>query len=140
MRVSERTLLERISGPEPASDRRLELDINKLKRSVLNHLRHILNSRHGHAPAQPDYGIPDLNEFMHAFPDSITPMRQALQMSIEKYEPRLRNVRVAWTPDDDDPLNIRFEITARLVTESDEVPVTFSTNASPASGLGIDIL
>lgn len=98
----------------------------------------MLNSRHGHAPAQPDYGIPDLNEFMFAFPDSLTPMRQALQASIEKYEPRLRNVKVVWAPDENNPLNIRFDITARMVIGRDAIPISFATNASTASGLGIE--
>jgi type VI secretion system protein len=138
MNINERTLLERLSDPNPEGDRRLQVDVSRLKRSVLLHLSRMLNCRHGHAPAQPDYGIPDLNEFMYAFPDSITPMRQAIQASIEKYEPRLKNVRVIWSPDEDDPLNVRFEITARLITEKDDLPVAFSTKASGGSGLAVE--
>ena len=82
--ASERTLLERLANPEPPGARRLALDVNRLKRSVLLHLQKMLNSRQGLSPAQPDYGIPDLNEFMFAYPDSISPMRQAIEQSIEK--------------------------------------------------------
>jgi type VI secretion system protein len=136
--ANERTLFERMADPDPPSARRLELDVARLKRSVQTHLLRMLNSRWDHAPAQPDYGIPDLNEFMFAYPDSVTPMRQAIQASVEKYEPRLKDVKVRWSPDEDDPLNVRFEITARLITDSGAVAVSFATSASPASGLDLE--
>lgn len=136
--ISERTVLERLAEPDPQGSQNLSVDVHRLRRSVLNHLRQMLNTRCGHAPAQPDYGIPDLNEFMYGYPESVTPMRMALQASIEKYEPRLRNVKVHWAPDDDDPLNVRFAISAVMVTGDDAVRVSFATSASKASGLGID--
>lgn len=133
--IVERTLFERLTDPDPPGSRRLELDLGRLKRSILMHLQKMLNSRHGHAPAQPDYGIPDLNEFMFSFPESITPMRQAIERSIEKYEPRLKNVKAAWVADEDDPLNIRFEISARVALEQGNVPLKFATQVAAASGL-----
>ncbi len=132
--ISERALLERIA--EPDAGRRLALDTNRLRRSVLLHLRRILNSRHGHAPAQPDYGIPDLNEFMFSMPESIPPMQKAIQKSIEKYEPRLTRVKVTWAPDEDDRLNIRFEITARIRTDDKDVPIALTTSLG---GGGLDV-
>ena len=132
--INERTLLERIAEPDAGGH--LALDVNRLRRSVLSHLRKLLNARHGHAPAQPDYGIPDLNEFMFSMPESIAPMQKAIQKSIEKYEPRLTKVKVAWAPDEDDPLNIRFEITARIKTGDEDVPISLTT--SLGSG-GLDI-
>jgi type VI secretion system protein len=135
--INERSLFERLADPDPPGGRRLSLDIGRLKRSVVTHLQVMLNSRHGHAPAQPDYGIPDLNEFMFAFPDSITPMRQAIERSIEKYEPRLKNVKAVWVADPDNPLNIRFEITAQLVGEEKNIPVAFATQVGSASSLDV---
>lgn len=115
----------------------MELNKDRLKRSVLRHLQHMLNSRHGHAPAQPDYGIPDLNEFMFEFPDSITPMRVAIERSIEKYEPRLKDVKATWVTDENDPLNVRFEVTARLSVEGMTVPLHFATQVGSASGIDV---
>ncbi len=137
MVINDRTLFERLAASTPQGGHVTRLDVARLRRSVLGHLRNMLNSRHGHAPAQPDYGIPDLNEFMYAFPESKEPMRQAIQTSIEKYEPRLKNVRATWVPDEDDPLNIRFEITARLVTDDKDVPVSFTTNVGSATGIEV---
>jgi type VI secretion system protein len=136
--INERTLLERLANPDPPGQRHPDINVSRLKRSVIAHLQRILNSRHDHAPAQPDYGIPDLNEFKFAYPDSITPMRQAIQASIEKYEPRLKDVKVTWVPDEDDPLNVRFEIAARLLTADDELPISFATSVGAASELEID--
>ena len=135
--VSERTLFERLANPDQGTSRRLTVDVNRLRKSVILHLRKMLNTRHGHAPAQPDYGIPDLNEFMFSMPESITPMRQAIQTTIEKYEPRLSNVKVSWTPDEDDPLNICFEIEARLQVGDKAFPVSFTTNVGSARGIEI---
>ncbi|GAB4328364.1 MAG: type VI secretion system baseplate subunit TssE [Candidatus Zixiibacteriota bacterium] len=130
--VRARTLLERIADPDPAEDETVALDVNRLKRSVYMHLRKMLNSRHDQAPAQPDYGIPDLNEFMFSMPESIAPMRQAIQSSIEKYEPRLKNVVATWVPDEDDPFSIRFDIKARLISDAGETPISFQTNVGSA--------
>lgn len=135
--ITERTLFERLTDPDPPGSRRLELDLSRLKRSVLTHLQKMLNSRHGHAPAQPDYGIPDLNEFMFSFPESITPMKLALERSIEKYEPRLKNVKATWVPDQEDPLNIRFEISARLALDQRNVPLRFATQVGSPSGFDL---
>lgn len=136
--ISERTLFERLIQPDPPGSRRLdrlEIDIPLLKRSIIAHLQKMLNSRHGHAPAQPDYGIPDLNEFMFSFPESIGPMRQALERSIEKYEPRLKNVRATWIADEENPLNIRFEISAKLALETINVSLKVATQTGTVSGL-----
>lgn len=135
--IVERTLLERLADPDPPGSRRLELDLARMKRSIMLHLQRMLNSRHGHAPAQPDYGIPDLNEFMFSFPESISPMRQALERSIEKYEPRLKNVKATWVPDEDNPLNIRFEISAKLSLDQRSVPLRFATQVGSASALDL---
>jgi type VI secretion system protein len=128
--IRERTLLERLADPEP--DTRLSLNTHRLRESVLLHLRKMMNTRHGHAPAQPDYGLPDLNEFMFSMPESIGPMTKAVRTTIEKYEPRLAAVKVKWVPDEDDPLNIRFEISARLRTDDEDVPISFTTNVGSA--------
>lgn len=134
---NELRLFERLISPEPPSGRRLTLDVSLLKRSIINHLQHMFNSRHGHAPAQPDFGIPDLNAFMFEFPDSITPMRQAIERSIEKFEPRLKNIKAVWVRDEENPLNIRFEITARLAIDGGNVPLKFATQVGSASSLDV---
>jgi type VI secretion system protein len=135
--ISERRLFERLVDPDPPGSRRRGLDIRRLTGSVVCHLRCLMNSRHGCTPIRADYGIPDLNEFVFALPDSLGAMRQAIQKAIEQYEPRLRAVRVKYIADPDRPLDVRFEISARLVTEGEEVPISFSTRTGGLSGLEI---
>ena len=122
----ERSLLERFKEPEAESARTIRENTSRLAESVVANLRRLLNARHGIAPIQADYGIPDLCDVIHNFPDAITGMRKAIKATIEKYEPRLRRVQVKHV-DSDDALALRFEITAELVTEEEKASVWIET-------------
>ncbi len=135
--INERRLFERLVAPGPAADRRREIDVHQLTESVIIHLRKLMNCRHGCTLIQSDYGIPDLNEFIFAFPDSLSYMRKAVQQTIEKYEPRLKSVRVKYVENPDNPLDIHLEITAQLLTDDQPVPISFSTHTGSAAGLEI---
>ena len=134
---SERSLLERLVSPPAASFRRSGVDLQRLSDSIILHLRRMMNCRHGFTPAAPDYGLPDLNECFFAFPDSMTYLKQSIQTSIEKYEPRLSRVRLKFVEDPDNPLEIRFEIQARLETEEESVTFAFTTKLGSAGGIQV---
>ena len=124
----EQTLLERIDNPEQGAYR-LAAEPHLVIESVLRHLRKMLNVRQGSVCTLPDYGIPDLNSLFAQYPDAILALRRILRDSLEKYEPRLRSVKVRHFSDDDNPLILRFEITARLVLEDGTAPsVRFQTS------------
>jgi len=135
--ANERTLLERLVSPPAASFRRVKIDLQKLSDSIILHLRRMMNARHGFTPALPDYGLPDLNECIFSFPDSLTYLKQALQTSIEKYEPRLSRVRVIYFEDPENPLEIHFDIQARLETTEETVTFAFSTKVGSAGGVEV---
>lgn len=80
---------------------------------VLAHLRILLNSRQGQSPSAPDYGLPDLTDFMHSLPHGVRALELVLQRVVERYEPRLTDVRLRYQPSDDDPW-IAFVITGRF--------------------------
>lgn len=124
---SDKSLLERLADPQRDAPRTLRGNTNQLAKSVLRHLQKMLNTRHGNAPVQLDYGLPDLTELVHSFPESIAQMQKAIRNTIEKYEPRLRAVKVSYVPSDDDPLRVKFEITAQLVTTREKTPIWFET-------------
>jgi type VI secretion system protein len=105
------TLLERIINPQ----RTTRTDVGELRDSVILHLKKLLNTRQGSVPIHPEYGMPDLSEFINCFPESITKMQTTIASIIEKFEPRLKSVRVDYKENPDDVLNIKFEITAQLV-------------------------
>ena len=54
---SERSILERLAKPLTKGQRTLNENTHEITRSVLRNLQHILNTRLGDAPAQPDLGI-----------------------------------------------------------------------------------
>jgi len=122
----ERSLLERIDSPEQGGYR-LTADPQRTIESVLTHLRKMLNVRQGSVCTLPDYGIPDLNSLFMEYPDAVLALRRIIRDSIEKYEPRLRRVKVRYLADEENPLMLRFEITARLAVDGEQPPVRFET-------------
>ena len=134
---SPRTLLERIADPEGEGPRSVAEDTERLAESILRHLRNMLNTRQGHVPIQPEYGMPDVTEFIQTLPETVDGIRRAIRNSIEKFEPRLRNVEVRYVPSEEDPLHLRFEITAELATAKEEASVWFETAVSPKGHIEI---
>jgi type VI secretion system protein len=135
--VNDRRLFERMTDPESPGARRRGIDTRTLTESVVHYLAKMMNSRHGCTLIQPDFGIPDLNEFMYAFPESLGMMRTAIQQAIEKYEPRLKSVRIRYIENPDRPVDIHFQITAQLITEDETIPVSFSTRTGSSGGLDV---
>jgi len=81
-------------------------------------------------PTCPDYGLPPLSEMVHAFPDALSEIRDALLHTIEAYEPRLTNVRINFVPNPSHDLVVRFEVTATVVDNTRRLPVRFETRMS----------
>jgi len=125
----ERSLLDRLRHPSP--ERRASTDVGALQDSVLANLRHIFNTRQGQSATAEDYGMPDMTNLPHAYPDSIEAVRRAIQDGIVKYEPRLQSARVRYV-DDDDPQVLRFEITAQLRTPTDRQRIRLESVVTPA--------
>ncbi len=81
--------------------------------SVVDHLRDMLNTPKGESVTVPDYGLVDFADVCHTMPEAIGAIQQSIRATILKYEPRLRNVSVRFVPSED-PLQVRFEVVARL--------------------------
>ena len=125
--MREERLLERIRSWEKHPQRRATGDPKRRIDSVLRHLQRILNTRHGTVPIAEDFGIPDFTEFAHSYPESLRTVERAIRNTIQRYEPRLRAVRVNFLPQDEDVLTLRFQIVAKLATEDTNLPVTFES-------------
>ncbi len=132
--MRERSLLERLRDPEADEGRRASDDLEALEASILAHLRRMLNSRQGHALAALDYGMPDLSEALRTYPSSISSVEQAIRASIEKYEPRLRDVSVRFVESERDILTLSFTIRARLVRDR-SLGLQVSTRIGPDGGI-----
>ncbi len=123
----ERSLLERLRDPQSDRVPAIRENTARLADSVLANLERLLNSRHGITPIQSDYGIPDLADLLHSFPEASARMRAAIKVAVEKYEPRLRRVTVKQSGPTDEIFSLRLEITAELVTSEEKTSVWFET-------------
>ena len=132
----ERSLLDRLDDPRPNAPRRVEESTEDLADSVLAHLQRMLNTRQGNCLTLDDYGIPDFTDMVHSFPEAVGRMQRAIRHSIERYEPRLRRVRVN-PVDEEDFFRVRFEITGELVTADEQAAVWFETTISPSGRISV---
>jgi type VI secretion system protein len=134
----DRTLLERLADPDPSAQRTIRQNTQSLVDSVMRHLQRMLNTRQGHVPIQPDYGMPDITDCAEGAPEAVDRIRRAIRNSVEMFEPRLRRVRITHLPASDD-LNLHFGITGQIVTEKEQIPVHFSTTVSPSGSATISV-
>ncbi|MCK5505075.1 MAG: type VI secretion system baseplate subunit TssE [Thermodesulfovibrionia bacterium] len=117
--MREKRLLERIQTREKEPSRRGSDDPRRITESVLEHLQRILNTWQGNVPIAEDYGVPEFTDFMYSMPDSVREIERAIRQTVQKYEPRLRAVKVTFIPrEEEDALSLRFQINARLSTGS----------------------
>jgi type VI secretion system protein len=124
--MREARLLERIRTWERDPARREREDPRRVIESVLLHLHRILNTKQGNVPIAEDYGVPDFTDLLYSYPESVRDIERTIRSAIQKYEPRLKAVKVTFIPQDADLLSLRFQIAARLSSES-KTQVFFET-------------
>jgi type VI secretion system protein len=127
--MREDRLLERIRNGERDLSRRGVEEPQRISDSVLEHLRRILNTRQGCVPIADDYGVPEFTEYLHLGSEAYRELEKVLRTTIQKYEPRLKGVRVSFIPEEEDRLALllQFQVVARLASDS-RVQVQFETS------------
>jgi type VI secretion system protein len=88
-------------------------DDDLVRQSIVASLRRLFGTFQGDASIDPGYGLPDIIGICRNLPEATEQMRVAIVTAIQKYEPRLRRVRVTPKPDADGRI-LRFEIRAEL--------------------------
>ena len=83
--------------------------------SVIDNLNRLFNSRQGTITHLPDYGLPNLSEIYRDAPETIELFRSAIKETVEKYEPRMRRIRVAHQPTDPHAGRLVFLLTGELI-------------------------
>ena len=121
--MAARGLLSRLSARDPSRP------INEVE-SILENLRAILNTRVGESLSAAGFGIIDLADLVHNFPNAGFIMEKSIRATISEYEPRLRNVRVRLVPSED-VLVLAFEISARLAHDRSQASVRVRTEVTP---------
>ena len=84
----------------------------------------MLNTRQGNSITVPDFGTTDFSDVTRGY-SSVNKVQEEIRRSIEKYEPRLRNVQVHFTPVENEPLTMHFDISASVVLDDDEKSTMF---------------
>ncbi len=128
--MAEERLLERFRACEKEPGRRGKEDPRRTFDSVMRHLQRILNTRQGNALIAEDYGVPDFTDMAQSGPESVRELERLLRQTIQKYEPRLKMVKVTFQAAEDDASSLRFQIVARLSTDA-KTGVMFETSVSP---------
>ena len=130
-------MLQRIAHPQPDAPLTTKQNLHELNASILSHLKKMLNTRQGHVLTQPEYGMPDITEFILNLPEAVHEVSEAIRSSIERFEPRLISVTVNHLPSEYSLFSLRFEITAALVTDVDEASVRFETELTPSGQIEV---
>ncbi len=98
--------------------------------SILEHLRNILNSRHGSVMIADNYGMPDLTNFPgENLGASVKELERIMKSTVEKYEPRLTNVRISYDPESSSGFSLKFGLSAEISAAYSEKrsPIFFET-------------
>ncbi len=128
--MPEERLLERIRNLERDPERRVVQNVSREVESVIGYLQRLLNTRQGSSPIEEDFGIPDFTNVPgETISDTARDMERTIRQVIQKFEPRLANVRVSFVPQKDELMSLRFKIEASLGREKG-VPVAFETVVS----------
>jgi type VI secretion system protein len=110
------SLLTRIAhAANPHSLERHTWKDQDLEQAVITHLSRMLNTRQGSSLTCPDYGLIEVSEVLHDFPDAVGIVQRAIKNSIQLYEPRLKNVQVRHIKNEaTNSMMLEFEITGQI--------------------------
>lgn len=110
------SLLTRIAhAADPHNLERHTWKDQDLEAAVIAHLVRMLNTRQGSSLTCPDYGLIEVSEVLHDFPDAIGIVQRAIKNSIQQYEPRLKNVQVRHIKNEvTHNMMLEFEITGQI--------------------------
>lgn len=103
--------------------------------SVQQNVRRILNTRAGALKHLPDYGLPDLTNIYKALPASAHVLKQQMEATLLKYEPRIRAIDVEITDNHDPGILVSFEMTCHLKNAG---LVRFGTYFEPPGRLRVE--
>ena len=85
----------------------------KLRRSIVENIKMILQSRRGAIEHLPDFGLPDIRQ-IYFDEGSIDSVPKMIEATLLKYEPRLQDAKVKRKKFDADNLRLSLEISAKI--------------------------
>lgn len=116
------------SGAGPRYEPTTTEDAETLREAVRQNLVRLLNARHGMSQAAPDYGLPAMVDLITGSGEHLAIMQRAIRTTVEKYEPRLRSVRVSVVQEEESSMQpLVFRVDAVLVGRQREYRVGYVT-------------
>ena len=113
------------------------LSLGQIKDALVKDLENLLNTRRSLLPPLRSYaeirksvamyGLPDFSSKNPASAMVRQQLRQEIEKTIARFEPRLRNVIVHLETPNQGERNLRFRISGLLIVEPEAEPVTFDT-------------
>jgi type VI secretion system protein len=88
------------------------------RKSIIDHLTRLLNTRQGSVPIDPHYGLSDLSNIAGSLAAGTTEaICEEVALQVNRYEPRLTNVRIIASNSSQERqvIALRFELSARMV-------------------------
>ncbi|TDG10916.1 type VI secretion system baseplate subunit TssE [Paraburkholderia guartelaensis] len=82
--------------------------------SVQANIGRILNTRAGALKHVPEYGLPDLTDFYKNLPASVHDLRNQMENTLLKFEPRLRSIDIEISDKPDPGLLVSFTMVCHL--------------------------
>jgi type VI secretion system protein ImpF len=124
------SIVDRLIDPESAGTSiMIGYTVEKMYQAVLRDLEDLLNTVHtaqeigSEFPETLDsvaaYGLPDMGSMEAISADQRSSIGKGIKKAVERFEPRLRNVKVTLLKNDEDAVrrSIRFRIDARLAVD-----------------------
>jgi type VI secretion system protein len=108
---------------------------SSIRDDILNQLRGMCVTRRGTMLTCPDYGLVDVSEMLHDFPDAIADMAKAIKHTIQNYEPRLTNVRVRHVRTE--TMLLLYEISAELQSDRGRETIQFQTSVEASRKVSV---
>lgn len=137
MTIFRERFLERLIRAGQSGQEDLSCTSGQESASIIAHLQKLLNCRQGSVQISPEYGVPDLNSVHDdSFADTGRRLEQVLTAVIERFEPRLCNVRVRMEDKEGAALEITFKLEASLSRQPD-IPVVFETVINPGGNITV---
>ncbi len=119
-------LLERLAFMEEKPEERGVFDKEMVINSIIRNLSNILNTRIGSAQTAPDLGTPDFTDLLgRPKGESFEELKKIIKGVIERYEPRLSNVKIQEEVNGDDPFSLSFRIECEVNTDEGKMDIHF---------------
>ena len=135
--MHEFTLLERIESLESEEKEFEENSAGKEIRSIISHLRKLLNTNKGSVRIAEDFGMPDMTVFSGGgISETMGKIEKAVLETVRKYEKRLSKVKVKIESNKEDILRIKFRIEGFLARQ-DNIPVFLESSVQPEGKIRI---